>query len=219
MPLHNLECSSGHIFEHFISLAELKNYKIKCKSKFNCKSFAKIVYLSPRQSRNALAFEPSLLFVNSNGDVIAPGRNNTKHLPKKYLNDIKSKGYKEVKIETFRQYEQFRREQTLKAKAQHLEQSYHEKEAINDILQNNINEVLYTGYYHTRNDGSKVFIPPIDKLDNSEAKKLAQRAVDECRSLMNKNEENFDPNIHIDSFENDNPKWNDKETGFRDRWV
>lgn len=216
MIRHDYECTKGHIFESTVDSTQLSK-KIRCTFK-GCRALSAIVYLSPRQRRQAQNFSPTLLFQHPlTGEVIVPGRNDKSHLPKKYLTKLAKDGFQEVNITSFREYETFRKEQGSKEKEkaqyyQHLEQQHY-----NEIAQQAIKDIKTGGNMLLPDKKGRlreVYIPPIDKMDHPQMRAIAEHAIRELQNhrVPLNHQESF-----IHSMEYDNQKYRDKDTDWKER--
>lgn len=216
MIRHDYECTKGHIFESTVDSTHTHK-RIRCKVS-PCKALASIVYLSPRQRRQALNFSPTLLFVHPlTREVIAPGRNNTSHLPKKYLDKLTKDGFQEVSITNYREYETFRKTQNSIEKDQAQYHQHLEQEDYNRRARQAINDIKSGGKMllpDKRGRLREVYIPPLDQLDHPQIRAVAEHAISQLEShrVPINNQESF-----IHAMEYDNQKYRDKDTDWKER--
>lgn len=219
MPVaHNFECPSGHVFERTVQAA----YPIPAQKCPKCHKKAERVFLTPRQQRMARGFEPSVMFVNSDGHVVNPGRANLAGIPKKELNRLQKQGYKKVVIENFRQYESFCSEVSSKLRDQMQEAEYNKKQAYEQAFKQNI-EQLRNGFtmqepilnsYGEVVGTRDVKIPPLAEM-HPMIREMAEIAI---QRNSNYQERSINPNVFINSFENDRVSYKDQDTGWRRRY-
>jgi hypothetical protein len=222
---HWFECTKNHIFESTIDKVD-DSTTIPCKIK-PCKSLAKRIYLSPAQSRNARNFTPSLLYVNSQGHVIAPGRNDPDHLPASYRKELNKNGYKEITINNFREYETFQRSQRSKLKDQKDIYLTDQQAQYDQTVKQNIEALRNGGIIELPNpDGSsnRVKVPPLKSMHPS-MQRLAEYAIKQAEEHRIKAPDSnpmigcmeYDsklPNSDVDA-----QNYRDKDTGGRKKWF
>lgn len=213
---YDFECSAGHVFE--VDLPSSKaNSKLRCKYK-NCKKLSVKVWLSPRASRQAKAFEPTLLYINAAGDVINPGRNNPDHLPKRLRDRLSKQGYKQIEITTFRQYEQVRKQITKVDRIKAEKYTSLEQEVYDHAIKQAVDDLRRGGEVEFPNpDGSSriVKIPPLEKM-HPQARQFAEYAI---KQVLDHKFTPNNPNPYIESFENDNLSYRDADTEWHQRRV
>lgn len=237
MPVrHYYECSKGHITEHSLPTFEAK---VRChklledgKSSRRCQSLAEVIYISDRKGQNALAFKPIEFYINSAGEIINLGLSlrDVGNLPaesqkklKEYISELEEKGYSHRELTTIREYESFRKEHNTKLTLQNMTQALGMKESYEDWIRSEIDD-LKRGFTMTRQDGSTVSIPPLDKFDHPEVAKLAHdlmenrpldlsllegmdsRIAKEIIEINSSNSTNYSPDFYIDAIENDEGK-------------
>ena len=234
--IHFFECKKGHISEESISATESTGKlslttdeinrsrklriqrTIRCKTK-KCRRIAIEVILSPRQARMARNFSPSLLFVREDGEIIAPGRNDISQLPKKYLASIHKQGYKQVEITTFREYERFQRDISSRLKDRADAYNYAEQKAYNQMVNEQIESLKRGGMVEIPNENGKgsrmVNMPPLDKLDHPQVRRLAEYAIEKLRGHKF---ESGDSNPFISAFEMDNVSWQDRDSDYKKKY-
>lgn len=215
MPNYFFECPKEHLFEAIVSCEEMLK-GIPCRSK-RCKRIAKRAFLSSSKAQMARRFAPALFFINEKGDVIAPGRNNKEHLPKSYLKKIQKRGYKEVNIETLRQYEEFQHDlnQRLRHRADIYNQA--EQQAYDAALAEEIDSLKRGGMveFPTEDGGSRqVKIPPLSEMHPA-ARRFAEYAIEQAKQMRFNTR---DPNPFINAFENDNVSYRDRDTDWKKRY-
>jgi len=225
MILHNFECTSGHIFEAMIEAEAIKE-PIQCrfKGEIPCEAPAEVVYLSPRKASNALRFEPTLLYKNANGEVIAPGRSNPEHLPKEYRDRLAKQGFKPLQINNFRQYESFIREQRSRANDDRERfiseaQDKYDKELNSQIEAFKRGDILRMPV--VRADGSidyeaeKTLQVSLDSL-SPRMRELAEYSIERAKQYRIRDRVR-EANPHIEAFERDGTSYCDVDTNWRNR--
>lgn len=216
MPLYFFECKKSHLFEVNVSYETMKA-GIPCKQK-RCKAIAKWCPMSRGAAQAARHFAPSLLYVRADGDIIMPGRNDPAHLPKGYRNSIQRKGYKEVQITNFREYEHFQKSISEKLQARAEAYNAAEQSAYDIAVKEQIASLRRGGRVELPNENGKgsriIDMPPLDKLDHPQIRRLAEHAIKQLESYKFKSSP---VNPFLNAMENDSVKWEDVETGFRRR--
>lgn len=192
-----------------------KTRTIRCSK---CRKIAREVILSPRQARMARNFAPSLLYMNTSGDVITPGRNNPDHLPKKYVASLRKQGYKEVQITNFREYERFQRDISARLKDRADAYNYAEQKAYDEAVNKQIEDMKRGGIVEIPNEngqGSRfINMPPLDRLDHPQVRQLAEYAIEQLKGHRFESE---NQNPFIDAFEHDNRSYRDQDTDWKRR--
>lgn len=212
---YDAECTTGHIFEIDLPSSEAKS-KFKCKI-IGCNKMAEIVWLPPHISRMARNFEPTLLYRNKDGEIVAPGRNNPDHLPKKYRDDLARKGYKKIEITNFRQYEQFQREQRILLKDQRDKYISETQELYDLRMKDEIEALERGGTIELPNpDGKGSRIIQVPKLEDMAPaqRRLAEYAIAKAKGYRVESRES---NPHIAAMEYDNQYYADKDTNWKRR--
>lgn len=219
MPNYFFECKKEHLFEAVVPYETMLK-GIQCRVK-PCRCKATRVIMSPRQAQAARHFNPTLLYMRDDGEVIVPGRNDEGQLPKNYLKRIHKQGYKRVDITTFREYEEFSHKINEKLRQRAERYSAAEQEAYDAAVRQSIEfmrqggevempEILPSGQISSR----VVKMPRLEDL-SPQARRLAEYAIEKAKSFRFNTS---DPNSYINAFENDNVKYNDRELGnWRDR--
>lgn len=233
--IHFFECSKGHISEHSISATDNKGKlhlttkeinesrktkiqrTIKCKTS-KCRRISLEVILSPRQVRAARNFSPSLIYMREDGEVVVPGRNDPSQLPANYLASLHKQGYKEVQINTFREYEKFQKDISQRLKERSDAYNYAEQEAYDYAINQEIESLRRGGRVEIPNEngqGSRfIEMPPLDKLDHPQVRELAEYAISKLKGHKFKSENS---NPFIEAFENDNLSYMDQDTNWERR--
>ncbi len=219
MISHFFECTRGHITTKTIHSDKVRKTHI-CNFNLDknkrCKAKSERVFLPPSIARNALAFRPTLLYINKNGDVINPGRNDPSHLPSDYLKSLSKKGYKEITINNSRQYSDFQRQMRTTNRDKYDEFIHNEQQAYDSEMKQNIDFLKSGGTIEMPNpDGSSrtVRIPPLDKMHPS-MRRLAEYSIEQATG--HKISRPFE-DVRIESYENDNTYYRDKDTGWKKR--
>lgn len=206
MIRHDFECAEGHIFE---ATVESDVDKLRCRET-NCKRTATRVFLPPRVSRAAQAFKPTVFYQRKDGEIFVPGRSDD-HLPKKLKSKLERQGYQQRTITNFREYERFRREHTEHIRARDKAYQDAERERYDQERARNFDE-LRRGFTMTRDDGSTVHMRAADFSGMGQA--ILERALQDTEYQNDPS-----PEFYIDAYENDNPRYNDRDTNYRDRRV
>lgn len=226
MPNYSFQCSKNHIFESNVSYEQMK-LGVQCQfsNGKKCKAKAKQIYLSSYQRRLATNFSPGLYFLNSNGDVITPGRNDINQLPKSYLNQIKKQGFKQVNIENLNQYSKFINEVYEKQKQKELLYNSTEQFYYNNAINEQIHQLKSGGDIEFPNpDGSvrTVRIPPLNEM-HPKARAFAEYSIKKALEFKYTSKgsqpfigcmeyDNQLPNSDIDS-----QRYRDKDTNWQQR--
>jgi len=200
MILHNYECSSGHIFEAMTSDASKKKV---CKVE-GCRRRASVVYLPRRSFETAKTFTPTLLYTNSKGEVFNPV-NPAFPIPKRLEKHLKKKGFTPIHLNTFRDYEKFRRSQVIvqRDKADYI--NHLEQVDYNQSLKKGFEELKAGGFIELTDEKGrikKVKYPPLDQMHPS-IRRLAEYAMERNGDFRFRTE---DTNPFIAAFENDGLK-------------
>lgn len=223
MPNYFFECSKKHIFEAIVSYEKmLKGITCKYKDKdypsSKCKAKAKRLFLSPSQAQNARHFSPTLLYMREDGELVVPGRNDLEQLPKSYRSSLLRKGYKEVQISNFREYEKFQRDISEKLKSRADSYNHAEQSIYNQAIKQEIDSLKRGGEFEFPNENGKgtriVKVPPLSEM-HPKARRFAEYAIQ--RALEHKFKSNS-ANPQINAFENDNVHYIDKDTDFKRRY-
>jgi hypothetical protein len=192
---------------------------IPCRFKIKDKSCGKPsvkIDLSPRQSRQALGFQPTLLYVKPDGQVVVPGRNDPDLLPKRYKNRLAKQGYKEVKISNYRDYEKHQKSMREIFKDQRDAYVEYQQNLYDQQLKEGIDFLKQGGTIEMPNpDGSMrlMSVPSIDKMEPS-MRRLAEYAIERAKNHKISGELK-DPQIQ--ALEYDNTSYRDKDTGWKER--
>jgi len=187
MPVrHYYECAKGHITEHSLDSYQSK---VRCgkeittgKSTRLCQSLAEVLHISDRKGQNALAFKPIEFFINSEGEVVNLGCSlndlgklslKSQNKMKKYIRRLEKKGFTHKSLSTIFEYEAFRKEHNSRLTEANLEEIFKHDIASSEYIREEIND-LKRGFTLNYPDGRSVAIPPLDKFDHPEARKLAE---------------------------------------------
>lgn len=229
MSIKWFECTKGHLFEHYTApknvgkvsyslkeLLESKPLRIKCKVK-NCKSWAKSVILSRRKARMARRFAPSLMFVNQQGHVINPGRNNKEHLPKGYIEGLLKKGYKEIEITTFREYESFVKSQEIKLGIERDKFIHKEQQIYDEEIREGIDFLKRGGEMEIPDEKGGMKTIKVPRLEDMTPKgrAFAELAIQRAREHSIQADK---PKVGIDAMENEGRFYRDVDTSGKRRW-
>jgi hypothetical protein len=195
--MHDYLCPNGHIFERYTDTSKRKPWRRKC---LECGRMADHATLPPTVSRNAQRFTPTVLYQNAEGAVINPGR--AVELPKPEHDKLLAQGYSVVRLDTSRKYAT-----AMRRYATHLEQRYETKRA---------REIAMRRAFH--DEQRRRYEPTLRSLQPRQ-RELALQAFAKLQRGGSDDYKTLRPNVFISSFENDSNscKWNDRETGFRDR--
>ena len=192
---------------------------IKCRNKSpRCRAIAKRLFLSNRQAQQARHFNPTLLYMRADGELIVPGRNDERQLPKDYIKSLHKQGYKKVEISTFREYEKFQKEISQKLQSRADAHNYREQEAYDREVKEQIDFLKRGGMVELPTENGKgsriVNMPPLDKLDHPQIRRLAEYAIEKMKNYKFRSD-NVNPMIQAMEF--DNIKYSDRDTNNKRR--
>lgn len=221
MPLLDFECTKHHIFERFYPLASVtRGMRVSCQF---CRCKAVRVYLTPRQAALARTFQPSV-FYEKDGELWVGGTNDPRDL-QGYDKELLKQGYKEIRIENYRQYEQFQRSHSAALKVKQEAEVAIRTDLYNAAIQQNIDDIKQ-GYIWdkpiTDSNGNvtgyeSVQIPPLHRLE-PQARALAEHAIERMRDTSDiRSLQVREQRPYIEAFENDQPRQED-ERG-RKKWF
>lgn len=219
MPLYDWECTEGHIFEQYVSLSNYTKGMVigcpRCTEGSGCTGEATRVVLTHRQARLARTFQPSV-FYERDGELWVGGTNDARDL-QGYDKELLKQGYKEIRIENYRQYEQFQRSHSQALKVKQEAEIELRTQLYNSAIQQNIDDIKQ-GYTWDKpifdavgnHIGTEaVQIPPLHRLE-PQARALAEYALERMRDTSDiKSLQASDQRTYIDAFENDRPQQED----------
>lgn len=177
---------------------------------------SKQVWLSTRESRNARHFNPSLLYVRADGEVIAPGRNDERQLPKSYLKQINKQGFRKVEINNFREYEKFQRDISQRLQSRANNYNSFEQRSYDEAIKQNIEFMKSGGMVEMpvilpngKVSSRMVKMPKLEDL-SPQGRRFAELAIKRAKEKRFRSE-NVNPMIRAMEF--DNVGYEDREQG------
>jgi len=178
-----------------------------------------MVLLPAAVSRNALKFQPTTVYVSKTGEVFNPGRAYD-HLPKAMTRDLERQGYRKRELTTFRAYSKFCKEMDQYETDRYDAHRELEKTNRDRALKSELDD-LKRGCRVTipdrRGRMREVQMPRLQDM-SPRIREMVEIQL-ERRNNEKYGEGRFQPGSHIDAFENDRCSYNDKDTGFRKRYV
>lgn len=220
MPNYFFTCSKEHIFEALVPYETMLKgipCRIEVKGR-RCRKKSKWLPMSPRQAQNARHFTPTFLYMREDGELVVPGRSDPSHLPKSYRDSLQRKGFKEVTISTFREYEKFQKTVYERLNSRAALYNKAEQEQYDTMVRENIDSLKRGGVVEIPNEngqGSRIInMPPLDKLDHPQVRRLAEYAIERLKGHRFSSERS---NSFIEAFENDNRHYIDRDTDYKRR--
>lgn len=220
MPNYFFTCPKSHIFEAIVSYETMLK-GLPCRELVNnkkCRRKSKWIPMSPRRAQAARHFNPTFLYMREDGELVVPGRSDPAHLPKSYRNSLQRRGFKEVNLNTFREYEKFQKTVSERLNSRAALYNRAEQEQYDIMVKENIDSLRRGGMVEIPNEngqGSRVInMPPLDKLDHPQVRRLAEYAIEK---LQNYRFNSGPSSSFIEAFENDGGYYIDKDTNYKKR--
>jgi len=234
MPIRFYECSNGHITEQVEVtktpgktiytlpeiLASRQQKQPRTYTCSTCSELANEVLLSHSETRMARNFSPTLLYKHPDGRVVMPGRNDPRHLPKKYKDKLAKQGYVETTISNFREYQTFVKEQRSLLESQQSayireQQAEYDKAVREQIAAFKRGDSLEIPITDERGRvvGSRTIKQRLDDL-SPKMRELAELGIERA---LNHRIQGGSINPHIHSMEFDNTSYRDEDTSWKKR--
>lgn len=211
MPLYDWECDGGHIFEEYVSLSNYaKGMIIGCPK---CANVARRVYLTQQQAKNARGFEPTLVYIDANGEICMPAYNDPSQIPDEIKSKLAAEGYKEKYIQTYREYEQFRKDYSSRRNEEN--QLVDEVRKLDhSALKSEIHNQLNSGFRYIDKEGNDCRVPPLSEM-SPKLRQIAEMCLEYVDRDIQKSEEE---EYYIQARENDGD-YSYRDGQERTRWI